>query len=250
MELDGLRQELIDLYRTTLDYEFHKSSYQKYMESLLSDYAGLLKRTAEACDCSDEALEQIASWVPGYILGELEKIPNARKRDLRALDLKMNMVSYYLPLIGEIPSPKAKMLAERVVGIWNEKMPEQKIGYSNYESIKGGFKKGIFCYITTAVCRSMNLPDDCYELEALRSYRDDYLLHADGGAEIVEEYYNVAPTIVKRIDRKEDADEIYFRIWQEYLSPCIKLIEENRREECRALYTEMVEKLEEKYLYS
>ena len=111
-----------------------------------------------------------------------------------------------------------------------------------------GLKRGLFCYITTAVCRSLDKPDDCCELTALRKYRDEYLLMSDGGRKLVEEYYNIAPTIVKRINKEKDAGEIYRGIWQDYLSPCIRLIEEDRNEECREVYSRMVRRLESDYM--
>ena len=248
MDTDRLLEKLRKLYILTLDYEFHKSSYAKYMDSLRSNYADLLQEAADICDRTDDGAERIAACIPEYVCGELDQISSKRKRDLKALDHKMNMVSYFVPLMGEIPSLQAKDLTERMVELWNEKMPEYKIGHSTYESIKGGFKKGIFCYITTAVCRSLDKPDDCYELTALRRYRDDYLLMSDGGRELVEEYYNIAPTIVKRINREKNPGEIYRGIWQEYLRPCIRLIEENRNEECREVYSRMVRKLEKDYM--
>lgn len=250
METERLLQELKELYTVTQSYEFHKSSYDRYMDQLRERYDALLAQTARACDGSEEAMERIASCIPEYVKGELDKIESKRKRDLKALDYKMNMVSFYMPLIGEMPSLQAKTLTKRMVELWNEMMPEQKIGHSTYESIKGGFKKGLFCYITTAVCRSLDKGDDCYELTTLREYRDGYLLRSEGGREIVEEYYDIAPTIVKRIDRKADAAQIYREIWEEYLSPCIRLIEEERPEECRELYVTMVRRLEKDYLYS
>ena len=93
-------------------------------------------------------------------------------------------------------------------------------------------------------------PDDCYELTTLRAYRDGYLSGTEEGRRIVEEYYNIAPTIVKRIDRQENADEIYRGIWDEYLRPCIRLIEKDEKEECKELYITMVRSLEKEYLYS
>lgn len=250
METDKVLQELTDLYKVTLDYEFHKSSYEKHMEILKEKYAELMTETAELCDRADNGMDLIAGCIPEYVCRELEKIGSKRKRDMKALDFKLNMVSFYVPLIGEIPSLQAKDLTKQMVAVWNEKLPEYKIGHSTYEGIKGGFKKGIFCYITTAVCRSMDKPDDCYELNTLRAYRDGYLAGSEGGHEIVEEYYNIAPTIVKRIDRQENADEIYRSIWEKYLSPCISLIEENKNEECKDLYISMVRRLEKEYLYS
>ena len=250
METDRLLENLRELYDVALEYEFHKSSYEKYMESLKSKYADLLEETAGICDRTEDGLERIAACIPEYVCGELDKISSKRKRDLAALDHKMNMVSYFVPLIGEIPSLQAKTLTERMVEVWNEKMPEYKIGHSTYDSIRGGFKKGIFCYITTAVCRSMDKPDDCYELNTLRAYRDGYLSETEEGRRIVEEYYNIAPTIVKRIDRQEDADNIYCGIWEEYLSRCIRLIEEDEKDKCKELYISMVRSLEKEYLYS
>lgn len=250
METDRLLENLRELYDAALEYEFHKSSYEKYMESLKSKYADLLEETAGICDRTEDGLERIAACIPEYVCGELDKISSKRKRDLAALDHKMNMVSYFVPLIGEIPSLQAKTLTERMVEVWNEKMPEYKIGHSTYDSIRGGFKKGIFCYITTAVCRSMDKPDDCYELNTLRAYRDGYLSETEEGRRIVEEYYNIAPTIVKRIDRQEDAHNIYRGIWEEYLSRCIRLIEEDEKDKCKELYISMVRSLEKEYLYS
>lgn len=250
METDRLLERLRELYGVTLDYEFHKSSYEKYMESLKSKYEDLLEETALCCDRTEDGLERIAGCIPEYVCGELEKISSRRKRELKALDYKMNMVSYFVPLIGEIPSLQAGSLTERMVELWNEKMPEYKIGHSTYESIKGGFKKGIFCYITTAVCRSMDKPDDCYELTTLRRYRDGYLADTKEGSEIIREYYNIAPTIVKRIDRQDNSDGIYRKIWEDYLNPCIRLIEEGRNDDCKELYIRMVRSLEKKYLYS
>ena len=55
------------------------------------------------------------------------------------------------------------------------------------------------------------------------------------GEILVKEYYNIAPTIVKRIDRSPDASEIYADIWEKYLKPCVRLIEAGEQEECREI---------------
>lgn len=249
MEINILQKELTNLYRITMDYEFQKSTYDKRMDSLKETYAAILAGTASACDASDQNLESLAACIPEYVAGRLSAEPSKRKREIKSLDYKMNMVSYFVPLMGGIPSEKARKFTERMVVLWNEKMPEYKIAHSTYEGIRGGFRRGNFCYITTAVCRSLDKPDNCYELTALRQYRDDYLLASESGARLVEEYYNIAPTIVKRINRQGDAGEIYRGIWEKYLSPCIRLIEENKKEECREIYSLMVRKLEREYLW-
>lgn len=250
MEIKELQGELEELYRLTMVYEFHKTTYEQHMDSLKERYAALFEMIAAVCDESEENAEAVAQCIPEYVSKELRREPSRRKRDMKALDHKMNMVSFFVPLIGEMPSAKAKDVSGRMVELWNEKMPEYKIGHSDYDKIRNGFRKGTFCYITTAVCESLNKPDDCYELTTLREYRDGYLMSTESGRKIVEEYYNIAPTIVKRIGRRSDAGEIYRGIWEEYLDPCIRLIEEDKKEECKERYSTMVRKLEKKYLYS
>ena len=124
-----------------------------------------------------------------------------------------------------------------------------QISYSDYDIISGGFKKKL-CYITTAVCESRNLPDDCYELTTLRTYRDDYLMRTEEGQKLVEEYYDIAPVLVMCIDMQNNSKEIYENIYKKYLLPCLADIENDQMEACRENYVSMVHELERKYLYS
>ena len=251
MNQEKLRSDMITLVGETADYakKFHKSTYETDMDTLLNQHGALLGRIREAFEESDESLEETASYIPQYVEEQLMAIPSKRKRDMVCLDYNMNMVSYFVPLMGEITSVKTKEFTDRMIAVWNQKMPGNKISHSSRDQIQGGFKKGL-CYITTAVCKSLDKPDNCYELSLLRDYRDQYMLESKEGMKTVEEYYNIAPTIVKRINRQEDAAQIYEGIWEEYLSPCVKLIEEGRKKECQDLYSDMVHKLEKKYLYS
>ncbi len=251
MNHENLRADMISLFGETAEYakKFHKNTYGTNIDTLLNQHSALLGQIREGFEESDEMLEEMASYIPEYVAEQLAAIPSKRKRDIVCLDYNMNMVSYYVPLLGEISSEKTKAFTEKMVERWNQKMPENKIGLSSREKIQGGFKKGL-CYITTAVCRSLDKPDDCYELGLLREYRDQYMLESEEGIRTVEEYYNIAPTIVKRIDRQENAAEVYAGIWEEYVNPCVHLIEEGKKQECQELYSDMVRELEKKYLYS
>lgn len=251
MNQENLQAEMISLFEETAGYakKFHKKTYESDMDTLLNLHGALLGQIREAYEESDEALAETASFIPRYVADKLAAIPSKRKRDIVCLDYNMNMVSYFVPLLGEITGLKSKEFTEKMIELWNQLMPENKIGLSTREQIQGGFKKGL-CYITTAVCKSLHKPDDCYELTLLRDYRDQYLLKTPEGSSLVKEYYNIAPTIVKRINRQEDSSEIYAHIWQDYLSPCVRMIEDGREEECGILYGDMVRRLEKKYLYS
>ena len=67
------------------------------------------------------------------------------------------------------------------------------------------------------------------------------------GEELIQEYYNLAPTIVKHIGKKPERKEIYAGIWETYLKPCMRMIEEGKNEECKDLYIRMVRDLQKKY---
>lgn len=250
MEINVLKEQMTALYKETMTYKFDKETYVSEIAKVKKKYHDLLNDIAEVCESSEEIPGELITCIPDYVSEELRAAGSKRRKELAALDHKLNMVSFFMPLIGEAPSDKAKELTRQMADAWNRKMPGNKIGHSTYESINGGFRRGLSCYISTAVYRSLDKPDDCYELTTLRKYRDTYLMESEEGRKIVEEYYNIAPTIVNRIGRRADADEIYHGIWDSYLEPCIRLIETDRKEECRDLYITMVRTLEKEFLYS
>lgn len=250
MEKETLREQLITVFQETLNCKFRKKHYAADMEAMMEKYGIFLQETVQECGASEETKELVISCIPEFALSCLEKIPSKRKKEIAAFEYNLNMVAYFLPLLGETECENKEELISEITAIWNEKIPDAKIAYTNYENIKNGFRRSVFCYITTAVCQSLGRPDDCYELNTLRGYRDSYLLSTAEGRAMVDEYYNIAPTIVKRIDKQEDSDRIYREIWNTYLSPCITMIENGENEKCRDLYSSMVRKLEAQYLYS
>ena len=123
----------------------------------------------------------------------------------------------------------------------------RKIEEEKYKSKKNKSKNS-GCFITTAVCYSFHKNDDCYELNLFRNYRDNWLINQPGGMNLVKKYYDVAPKIVDSINNCSDSEKIYFKIWKEYLRPCIIFIENEKYEECKNLYMLMVNKLKDQFL--
>ena len=245
MNQENLQADMISLFQETAEYakKFHKKTYASDMDILLNRHGALLGRIREAFEVSDEALAKTASVIPDYAAEQLAAVPSKRKRDLACLDFNMNMVSFFVPLLGEISSVKTKEFTEKMIELYNERMPDNKIGHSTREQIQGGFKKGL-CYITTAVCRSLDKPDDCYELTVLRRYRDTWLAGQPGGEALIQRYYDTAPGIIAKIDTRTDSKRIYDDVYRRYLQPCIRYIEEGAYEACKNLYIEMTEKLD------
>ena len=108
-------------------------------------------------------------------------------------------------------------------------------------------KESSGCFITTAVCKCFGKPDDCYELTMFRGFRDNWLAQQPDGEALVAEYYAIAPTIVNRIDQMVSSADIYQQIWQRYLAPCLKHLEQGENEACKERYIDMVRTLKAQY---
>ena len=103
------------------------------------------------------------------------------------------------------------------------------------------YKNASRCFITTAVCLTMSKPDDCEELTVMRRFRDNWLRDQPSGAEQIEEYYRVAPSIVRKIDSNPDRRAIYKYIYEKYIVPCVDNIGKGNYSESRKIYTDMVD---------
>ena len=100
------------------------------------------------------------------------------------------------------------------------------------------------CFLTSACIRARGLPDDCEELTVLRSYRDTYLRNRAGGEEAIRKYYEIAPGIVARINRRSDAGSIWNSVYEDTIIPCVAMIKENRMEDAFELYSSCALRLE------
>ena len=116
---------------------------------------------------------------------------------------------------------------------------------SNSSSSNSG---GGLCYLTTVVCEYFGYPDDCYELETLRDFRDNWLAQQPDGPRMVKEYYEIAPSIVECIKKSSKMDAICLHLMNECINPCISLINSHKENECKELYVKMVLELKNKLL--
>lgn len=103
------------------------------------------------------------------------------------------------------------------------------------------------CFITTAVCLSRDLPDDCYELNILRAFRDNHLKYNRDFAYLINIYYEIAPKIVREIDKSPNRNAIYNELYDNYIIKSIKSIENNDYKSATDIYVLMALKLFEKY---
>lgn len=102
---------------------------------------------------------------------------------------------------------------------------------------KGG---GGGCYITTAVCESMGMPDDCKILTTLRRFRDTFMHGDESRTQLVREYYDSAPTLVEFILACEDASARLALLFTRYIKPAVEAIEAGDNFGALVLYKAMV----------
>lgn len=253
----GPEKQMIYMFKEAMELSghFRKNTYEptfhEFFERRRAELAELLSEIRKAeREQQEELIARAGKSVPDYADQKLGEITGKRKRENQVMDYNLALVTFFIPLLLYSRDPELEAVADKTIESWNQlENVTMKVGKATFEEINGGFRNRL-CYVTTAVCRSLDKPDGCYELKTLRDYRDRYLASTPGGRETIREYYNIAPTIVKRIEWQENANEIYQKIWSEYLEPCIGLIEQGKMEECRKVYTNMVHELEREYLFS
>lgn len=229
---------------------FKKALYMDFFNKYVFENAKNLAVLEQAYLSADEKstfLERITEPLVARVEKDLNT-RHGRKKDELQMDYNLSMVVYVFPALLETNEKSAQAWIDALIATWKKHFPKTNLKSARAKEINAGFRYR-FCYITTAVCEYRHKPDDCYELSLLRSFRDDYLLQSAQGEEMVREYYDVAPSIVKHIGQRADADQIYEGIWQQYLSPCIRLIELGQNLECVDLYRHMVYELKNLYFH-
>lgn len=229
---------------------FKKALYMEFFHKYAFENAknlAILEQAYMASEDADALLPRIAEPLVARVESDLHAL-RGRKKDELQMDYNLAMVVYVFPALLETNKVSGQAWIDVLIKIWKKHFPKTDLKSATAKEINAGFRYR-FCYITTAVCESQHKADDCYELSLLRTFRDDYLLLSKEGEAMVREYYDVAPSIVKHIGKRADADAIYEGIWQQYLSPCIRLIESGQNEECVDLYKHMVYELKDLYFH-
>jgi len=150
---------------------------------------------------------------------------------------------------NEIETNFWDLIKEVVIVVWDAAKEIKNFiwdGLKEFRSIWDTFRNG--CYITTAVCEILGKPDNCYELNLFRDFRDNWLEQQPDGKSLVKKYYSTAPQIVRAINRQEERERIYRTIWDDYLSDCLHMIENGDYPACKKKYVTMVQNLEYEYI--
>lgn len=240
--------KLLDSCADPLQY-FKKSvysdSFKRFYQQNLATFDAIENGYKSVID-KEQFLENMANALTEHAVAQVNACGKKNAKEHLQMDLNMSMAVFVIPMVLEYKGDSSKLLADKLLASWKRAFPKSNIQAAEFSFVEEGFHKK-FCYITTAVCESFGKPDDCYELSLLRDYRDTYLAGLPEGGALIQEYYDVAPSIVKHINQTEEPRAVYRSIWERYLAPCISMIEDGQMEECRDLYEEMVHDLKDKY---
>ncbi len=250
--MEHIEQGLCDLLFETAGElgKFRRDSYKSYFLSLYEEESEFFKDIEKEYQESDQKtqfIDEIATAFVDRVGNKYDELQKKSAKEQFVLDHNTAMVVFVLPCVLYLRGDSSVPLSDALVEKWNGRFTKYHINSGTFEDINGGFKTKL-CYITTAVCDSLGKPDDCYELEMLRTYRDDYLAGQADGKELIDQYYDIAPTIVNRINRQSNASDIYEGIYREYLCPCISKIEQHENEQCKEIYASMMKDLQTKYM--
>ncbi len=103
-------------------------------------------------------------------------------------------------------------------------------------------KKDDDCFITTACVKHFGLDDNCYELQTLRKFRDEYLLVDKKRGDNVIHYYSIAPTIVELLNESKESKKHYKFIFNSIKDAC-NAIEIGDLKQAEMIYTATVKNL-------
>jgi len=229
---------------------FNRDEYANYFQELYSQYeADFIAFSHQYIYCPEPKEDYIQRTAETIVRHETAKLDDLekRKRKGQLYNDSAYVAIFIIPLIDYYKSEATDKLADAVVAAWRENFKDNQINRGNFDSINGGFKKRKFCYITTAVCNSLGKPDDCYELSVLRKFRDEWLALQVGGQELIDEYYDTAPVILRQIELSPKSEEVFDKLYKDYIAPCIAYIENDNYEQCKQLYLHMMKSLQRQW---
>lgn len=241
----ALGEELTKLMTAnrSLARQFGRTTYENQFRTYQAQLSPLLRRLEAALPEGpgrDDMVRQAAeAWLDALAAQWKKGQPHYEYQHLMAI--------FTIPALRDLPQPSGEELARAVQALWVQRWPKSPIGLGSYDEITAGFQKKL-CYITSAVCRVQGKADDCYELTAFRRFRDQVMLRSDNGRALVEEYYRLAPAIVTSVGLCQDEAAVYSSVYQDYLLPCLTLLEQGDNTGCRDKYVEMVRYMEKNYL--
>ncbi|MCR5792608.1 MAG: hypothetical protein K6G65_05515 [Lachnospiraceae bacterium] len=225
----------------------YTAAFERYKAEGSAIFAEVEAYGKEHSLSAEELAEEAAKTLMKSIMSNVNSLSD-RKRSTQVDKYKYVIAVYFVPMVRVLELEMSEPFVLKFKEFWDAENLNNVFEIGDYDSIANGFRRSIFCYITTAVCEEQNKPDDCYELTMFRDFRDGYLKNEADGEALIEEYYETAPIIVAGINMKPNRADIYNDIWERHLSKCLQNLENHNHKECKDGYVAMVRELQKEYL--
>ena len=254
-----VREHLFDCVSAYPEYfkRFNRVDFQPAFDSYLEGITPIFS-AMDRCVCAQPARRQelisgyvaqfLAEWESWHQKDRRWKLKTSRERML--FDDKLTLAWFTVPAIRELGLSVSEDFTELLQKEFVKKYPKNIFERTTLAEIKAGFRRRKLCFITTAVCEAEGKPDDCAELTAFRAFRDGWLANEPDGLALTEEYYRVAPLIVRAIDVCDDRERVYAALRRDWLAPCYADIRAGDFQACKRRYTAMVRRLQSRYRIS
>lgn len=236
-----------------IERQLNKQGYGPAIEKLAADESETFRQLNIAWLAESLTLTDAAEWFLNRLeekwQAEASWIPGKNVDVLRDAD-KFTIAIFLMPMIRKLGLPCCEPFCKEFHTRWMDRFPKARWELGDYDTIAAGFKKKILglCFITTAVCLQEGKDDHCAELTAFRAFRDGYLRACEDGPQLIEEYYDTAPSIVWAIEGSSDRERRYAEIREKWLEPCFADLQAGQLNRCKTRYTDMVRQLQKEYL--
>ena len=222
------------------DYEDENAKIVKHLDTCVRAYP------SDSDECMQDICKELIDQIEDHLKAQ-PKWKSTRKQYDMLYATRVVLAIFLCPLVRKLELETAEDFCAELNKQWIVRFPAHKWSPGYFKVLEAGYKKRGFCFITTATCEHDGKADDCVELTAFRAFRDGWMLKNGFEADI-QKYYEIAPAIVQCIDHCDDSALRYAEIREKWLNPCYQALQEDRNEDCRKLYSQMVETLTQKYL--
>lgn len=108
-------------------------------------------------------------------------------------------------------------------------------------------QKSTGCFITTALCKILNMADDNIYLNTLRKFRNNYLQKNTEGDDILMNYDVIGPRICESLDNDNDKLIKASILFSNFIVPAVNAIMNNEYGKAIRIYTDMTKGLVQFY---
>lgn len=240
----------------TLEYVYNRPPDRAWeMKLVVSEQRGGLARLAGggstaviAADGVEIARLEVdrndgATWDPRSRFGpQLERLDS-----IETLSAALLLDGQTLPIFEFHPAETKRALSVMEIEAGRSGRAALNRNTTPFAQEPGAQAGGQRCFITAACCETIGLDDDCFELKALRRFRDDVLARLEGGTAEIATYYRVAPAILDEMARRGERDRL-LAFYFSHVLPSAALAGLGAVRLTRSLYRDMMRRLAARYL--